>query len=494
LLFSQIFGILNTENPNFCLETRRFRVRSRKTIIFIIWLAVFWMSPNMWAKEEDPFGKGLELIGQQRYEEAIKAFSTAIEIIPKDYQAYNYRGVAWALKGNYDRAIADYNKAIEIRPRYAEAYNNRGFARIRRGDLENALKDYSRALEINPFFAEAYNNKAWVLATCADQRFRNGAQAVLLAQKAVELKPDVGSLDTLAAAYAAAGNFDAAIDNQKKAIQKLLIANQSSEVPGYLPHLNSYKSNQSLMIHYATASSATDTREERVSLKKQIRNTPSTPAPAQQVAATTGSESQKPAAALQGKAPVATVIEPSPTVKAQRAAPVSKTAKPAAVPATQKVPAPAVKPLPYTIQVSAYRSPQTSNRVARKLIASGDPAFTSPIDLSGKGKWYRVYIGNYPTLEEAKSAAADLKKRKFRYVNITKKPYTVQVGLPVSASEAEILRSVLEAKGYLAYSLPVAGDTDRVRVLIGAFESNEAAAQLGQKLKMDGFNPKIGLR
>jgi tetratricopeptide (TPR) repeat protein len=560
LHFGQIFGILNKEKPIFRLEPRRFSVQSKKRIICVICIAVFWVSPNLWAKEEDPFGKGLVLLSQQLYDEAIKAFSTAIEIIPQDYQAYNYRGIARALKEDYDRAIADYDKAIEIRPRYAEAYNNRGFARTRRGDLGSALKDYSRALEINPFFAEAYNNKAWLLATCADQRFRDGNQAVLMAQKAVELNPDVDTLDTLAAAYAAAGNFEAAIDTQKKAVQKLLMANRSSEVPEYLPHLNSYKSNQSLKINYAAAPKTIDSREEKVSLKKQTQNKPSAPAPAQQVVATSGSENKKPAAALPKKEPVATVIKPSPTieaqktapvsktpkpaaapqkkepvatvikpsptveaqktapvsktpkpaaappkkepvatvikpsptVKAQKTAPVSKTPKPAAAPATKKTPA--VKPLPYTIQVSAYRNPQTSNRVAKKLIASGDPAFTSPIDISGKGRWYRVYIGNYTNLEEAKSAAADLKKRKFRYVNIAKKPYTVQVGLPVSASEAEKLKSALEARGYLAYSLPVAGNTDRVRVLIGAFESNEAAAQLSQKLKKDGFNPKIGLK
>ena len=217
------------------------------------------MSPGARAAEGDAFDNGLKLIGQQRYEEAIQAFSTAIEIIPRDYQAYNYRGVAWALMGKYDKALADYNKALEIRPRYAEAYNNRGFARTENGDLSNALNDYARALEINPFFVDAYNNKAWVLATSADQRFRDGGQAVELAQKAVELKPDVVSLDTLAAAYAAAGNFDAAVDTQKKAIQMLLLADKNSEVPKYIPHLNAYKSKQSLLINYASRPKADET-------------------------------------------------------------------------------------------------------------------------------------------------------------------------------------------------------------------------------------------
>ncbi len=471
-------------------------MRSRKTILSIIWIAVFLMSPNVWAKEEDAFDKGLKLIGQQRYDEAIQAFSTAIEIIPQDYQAYNYRGVAWALKGNYDKALADYNKALEIRPRYAEAYNNRGFARTQHGDLSNALNDYARALKINPFFVDAYNNKAWVLATCADQRFRDGGQAVRLAQKAVKLKPDVVSLDTLAAAYAAAGNFDAAVDTQKQAIQKLLVADRNSEVPKYLPHLNAYKSRRSLQINYASRPQAEDTKgkDAKVSLKKETSKKPSAPAPAQKVAAASKPKTQKPAAAPQTKKPAAAVSKPAPAVTAQKTATVSKNQKSATAPQKKKPLTPQIKPLPYTIQVSAYRDPQISNQVAGKLITGGDPAFTSPVDLSEKGKWYRVYIGNYTTLTEAKIAAAGLKNRKFRYVHIAKKPYTVQVGLPVSKSESQKLKSKLKTKGYLAYSLPAISGQNQIRVLIGAYESRAAAANLAEQLKKDGFDPRIGLR
>jgi cell division protein FtsN len=474
----------------------RSSLRSRKKILSFIWIAVFLISPQIWAKEEDAFEKGLKALGQQRYDEAIQAFSTAIEIIPQDYQAYNYRGVARALKGNYSKALADYDKAIEIRPRYAEAYNNRGYARTQLGDLNNALNDYARALKINPFFVGAYNNMAWVLATCADQRFRDGGQAVRLAQKAVELKPDVVSLDTLAAAYAAVGNFDAAVDTQKKAIQKLLLADKNSEVARYMPHLNAYKSGRSLQINYASRPQPDDTKGQgsKISLKKQTSKKPSPPAPAQKIAAASRPKSQKPAAEPQLKRPAEPVPGPSPAVKTQKAATVSKTRTPAAAPQKKKMLTPQIKPLPYTIQVSAYRDPKTSNQVARKLITGGDPAFTSPVDLSEKGKWYRVYIGNYSTQAEAKIAAAGLKNRKFRYVHIAKKPFTVQVGHPASKGEAQQLKSRLKNKGYLAYSLPAVSDQNQIRVLIGAFESRSAATSLAKQLKKDGFESRISLR
>ena len=426
-------------------------------MLMIIGIVAFLPGPGMGADEEDWVEKGLKLISKQQYDEAIKAFSTAIEIIPQDYQAYNYRGVARALKGDFDGAMADYNKALKIRPRYAEAYNNRGFARTQMGDLQQALNDYSRALEINPFFVDAYNNKAWILATAADKRYRNGAQAIMLAQKAVELKPSAASLDTLAAAYAAAGNFESAIDTQKKAVQKLLVTDQTSEVPKYMTHLNTYRSQQSLLINYAAAHKHSKTDNIKVSLKPKAKDKP---APA--------SKEEK-------------IVTPSQTKKSVAAVETKK---------TEIVPLPS-KPLPYTIQVSAFRDLQMSNQVAKKLLTNGDRAFTSPVQIPGKGKWHRVYIGYYKTQEEAKAAAAGLKKRSFRYVRIAKKPYAVQVGLVGSQKEVQELKSRLQAKGYLAYSLPARNAQSQTRILVGAYESKEAAANLTNQLQKDGFSAEI---
>ena len=418
----------------------------------IIGIAAFLMSSGARAQDEDWFDKGHKLLGQQRYDDAIKAFSAAIEIIPRDYQSYNYRGVTWALKENFDRAIADYSKAIEIRPRYAEAYNNRGFSYTQAGNLKAAINDYTRALEINPFFVDAYNNKAWVLATCSDQRIRDGGQAVRLAQKAVELKPDISSMDTLAAAYAAVGNFDSAIDVQKKAIQKLMLADKNAAVHKYLAHLKSFRSRQALLIDYTAGPKTAEPQEAKASLKERTKKMPAPTVNPRKTA--TAVMTPKPPAAPAATKPPTKQIKPAPPAKPQKAAAAIKPPKPAAAPSVKKTLAAPIKPLPYTIQISAFRDPQRSNQVARKLNTNGVPAFTSPVDIAGKGKWYRVYIGNYKTLADARIAANDLKRRKFRYVSIAKKPYTVQVGAAIPKMAAQKLESRLQAKGYFSYNLP----------------------------------------
>lgn len=108
----------------------------------------------------------------------------------RDAKAYCNRGLVHHKKGRYDCAIGDYNRAIEIDPRDVEAYFGRGNAykdlgqydratiiedydlnnpndleqimRNYSGQYDHAIEDYDRALEINPSYAEVYNNRAIV--------------------------------------------------------------------------------------------------------------------------------------------------------------------------------------------------------------------------------------------------------------------------------------------------------------------------------------------
>jgi hypothetical protein len=77
-----------------------------------------------------------------------------------------------------------------------------------------AIDQYRRALAQKPELVEALANLAWILATDPDADLRNGSEAVELATRACKETSyrQVTLIETLAAAYAEAGQFDRAVD------------------------------------------------------------------------------------------------------------------------------------------------------------------------------------------------------------------------------------------------------------------------------------------
>ncbi len=62
----------------------------------------------------------------------------------------------------------------------------------------------------------------------------------------------------------------------------------------------------------------------------------------------------------------------------------------------------------FTIQVAAYKTLPEVEKGFSRLRDKGCDPFCRREDINGKGKWYRVYIGNYANREEARQAAAHL--------------------------------------------------------------------------------------
>jgi tetratricopeptide (TPR) repeat protein len=159
---------------------------------------------------------------------ALSDYTRAIDLRVNSPVAYANRGVIYEIKGDLARALQDYNKAIEMKPTLAEAYYNRGRLHDSLGDSSRAIRDYEKAIELNPGYPQAYNNLAWILATSAEDALRDGNRAVRLAVRACELTgwKDAGFLDTLAAAYAEAGQFENAV---RLAEQVLRLAQQTGQ-------------------------------------------------------------------------------------------------------------------------------------------------------------------------------------------------------------------------------------------------------------------------
>lgn len=156
------------------------------------------------------------------FKAALKDLNSAIRLQKEYPEALNNRGIIHSRNGDYTAAIADFTAAIKIDERYTDAYGNRAFAHRRQEQYKAALTDLRTAIEKAPLQFEPVNDLAWMLATTNEPSVRNGKEAVELATKACQMTQykNWNTMDTLAAAYAAAGDFKSAGQWIATAIEK----------------------------------------------------------------------------------------------------------------------------------------------------------------------------------------------------------------------------------------------------------------------------------
>ncbi len=94
---------------------------------------------------------------EEKYDEAIEAFNTAINInIPVKFkEPHNYLGIIYIRQEKYREAIDSFSKAIRIDANFKEAYFNRALVHLELGDFEEAIVNAEDALRIDPNYEPA---------------------------------------------------------------------------------------------------------------------------------------------------------------------------------------------------------------------------------------------------------------------------------------------------------------------------------------------------
>jgi len=158
---------------------------------------------------------------QKKYDEAIKFYKNVSATDHNYSEARKQILSIFVETGRFKDAIEQLENGLPGEPNKAENYETLGSLYYQTGNYEQAIQSWSKAVNLKPDNTNALNSLAWLLATTGEVSAENTNKAVKLAERACEMTgyKNAGMLDTLAAAYAAAGKFEDAVNTANQAIK-----------------------------------------------------------------------------------------------------------------------------------------------------------------------------------------------------------------------------------------------------------------------------------
>lgn len=156
---------------------------------------------------------GLILTGKGQYELALTEFQRALEIDPRNSDAYRELARVYDRINMIDKAEATYKKAIQLRPNLISGYHLLGNFYYGHGRYEEAAAQYRKMIDLAPDSYWGYNNLGAVYLNL--ERWTDARQTF---EKVLQITPDWAALSNLGTLDFEEGRFAEAARKYEKAI------------------------------------------------------------------------------------------------------------------------------------------------------------------------------------------------------------------------------------------------------------------------------------
>jgi tetratricopeptide (TPR) repeat protein len=189
---------------------------------------------------------GLASNGLGRDDDAREAMRKAVELRPEWVEARANLASLLLASGAVEPAFDQYRAAASLQPQNALLHRRLATTAERLGRIDVALSEYDTLLRLAPDDVGALVALARIRATHSSVSARNGVMAVKYAERAASIAraPDAGLQGTLAAAYAEAGRFAAAVAACERAVAIAEQAHDDKVAQQLRAQLELYKAGQ----------------------------------------------------------------------------------------------------------------------------------------------------------------------------------------------------------------------------------------------------------
>jgi Flp pilus assembly protein TadD len=282
------------------------------------------------------------------------------------WRAYNVLGVILISEKQPQAAVEFLKKARTLAPDHPQALNNLGVAQMLVGDLQGAASSLHQAIRAGAVGEKTYNNLGIVLARLG--RYDEALEAFMVAGDEAKAYNNLGCALMLAGRYTRAlAVFEKAMEASPtfyvKASENMRRARMASDFQG------------------GALAPLPESAPLPVSPSRHLRPMgPASSLPLQERSGLSRLEQVIPASAvLEGRPPAeqARLFLPRPS------------------PATFS--SPVHQGEAWGVHVSSWRTLKKASHRVEVLESMGLPATVNSVDLKGKGHWFRVLVGPYPT-------------------------------------------------------------------------------------------------